>query len=537
MKKRVLALSTVLAVNLFLSPSLAQIKIDPSKIPIKPFPIILSAAGPIGATSVQDYFKRLQEGDVPQTGQTGTRSLGRINDSKQAGASGPMNCSVERFSVSAAPPQYATGNFDQDKIWVGSLLQTEGLTTGVGSLKVVNVAQEKRSPLRLTTTLPTSQGSQEIAPSQSDYNRALAIIRQAAASVPFGSTATRFETAEETSFEASALKAGLNVSYLLASANGSFGLKHQTGGHKLTAVFVQNAFTVNADLGGLPPAQALLGKLTVPELQRMAGTILEPGEFSYGNPPAYVDSITYGRLLMVTMESNYNASEMEAALRASYATASGSFSTQQQQVLNGSKFSAYASGGNEQYVIDLIRTGRLEDYFKGPASATALVPISFTTRNLGDGSYAVNYRTGEYAVTQCVPDSLKVGLRVTYQSIRPNDSRYDDLYGELDVDGQRKWQVGQKQHFAFYPRQTFTLLNAPGFTVLNYSQPRQMNFVARLMDYDSTSPDDVVGLWNENIDLGAVADQFSAGASTVVLRFPKRGDDDASGTLTLEFFR
>jgi hypothetical protein len=35
-----------------------------------------------------------------------------------------------------------------------------------------------------------------------------------------------------------------------------------------------------------------------------------------GNPPAYISSVTYGRMLLVKMTSKYSFEEMKAALKA-----------------------------------------------------------------------------------------------------------------------------------------------------------------------------------------------------------------------------
>ena len=58
---------------------------------------------------------------------------------------------------------------------------------------------------------------------------------------------------------------------------------------------------------------------------------------------------------------------------------------------------------------------------KSTSGAASLVPISFTARTFVGGAYAASATTGEYAESVCNPNSLKVGVRVSYRSIEPED--------------------------------------------------------------------------------------------------------------------
>lgn len=115
---------------------------------------------------------------------------------------------------------------------------------------------------------------------------------------------------------------------------------------------------------------------------------------------------------------------------------------------------------------------------------------------------------------------------------------YDDVYGELSLDGKTVWERRKEQRTDLYKGQTMTLYNSGATPLtLNYGEARQLRLIARLMDYDSTSADDVIGLWNTTIDLRSVADAFKNGKTRVVHEFRKRGEADADGVLILEFSR
>lgn len=457
------------------------------------------------------------------------RKTSRGTDSYQAaGSAGPLVCSRETFNVATAPIEYAMYSLDGDKMWVGSLVQSAGLQDGLGSLRTVNIPESRRQPYRITTALPITGGSATIDPNLSSYNGALATLRQKLNGTPYGSS-VRYEVTEQSSADTSAMMLGLNASYLTAKVSMSASATSTNKMNTVTAAFVQNAFTVNADLGGNTARNAFLNNPTPEDLAALDGA-------------AYVDSITYGRLLMVTMTSSYSSNEMKLALQAAYssgfASVDGSFSMDTKKVLQSSSFKVYSNGGDDQAVIDLIRTQQLGSYFQKPAKPTTLVPVSFTARNVDSGLYAAYNTTGKYAVTVCNNASVKAWMTVYYKSIEPNDSKYDDIFGQLSQDGRVIWNVPEDRHFDLYKGSTFTVFKSADPLVLNFGEPRTTRITGTIMDHD-VGPNDVVGNFNDLIDLNAVAEEFRANPSQTVVRreIRRHGEDDADGVMIIEFSR
>ncbi len=467
-------------------------------------------------------FNRISRKDlVDYTTRPSVTKVGSATSGTQNTPDGQMLCSTQRYNLRSAPPEYAMKTLDQDKLWVGSFVKTQGLE--LGSMQTINVPEDRRLPFRITSALPTTAGSATIAPNQTAYNLAAAAVRQGILGSPFGST-IRYEITEQSSADTSALKIGLKASGIGYSVNAAGSMSSQDKQNRVSAVFVQNAFTMNSDLGGRSPKDAFLSNAT-------------PEDLAAVDTAAYVDSITYGRLLFVEMTSSYTSSQMRAALDASYMGVSGSMQAEVSKVLSSSKFNVYAAGGNEQAVVNLIRSQKLGDYFQGTSDPRALVPISFTARNFNSGTYAASASTGEYAETVCNPNSLKVMMRVSYRSIEPNDSKYDDIFGELTLDGREVWRQSDSNTLDLYKGQTLNMYSSQQPITLNYDEARSMSLNARLMDKD-VGPNDVVGLWNERIDLGAVANEFkSSGSSSIRREFRKHGEDDADGILIVEFLR
>lgn len=469
----------------------------------------------IPAVQIRDIhiLERLSRPSITKVGAPTTQTQNTPN--------GQLICSVQRYNVRSSPPEYAMKTLDQDKLWVGAFVRLTNLE--LGSMQAVNIPAERRLPYSVTSALPTTAGSASINPTQSAYNQAIAQVRQGAVGNPYGST-IRYEITEQSSADTSALKMGLKASGIGYSVSAAGSYNSQNKQNRISAAFVQNSFTMNADLGGRDALNAFL-KDPASDAQALSQA-------------AYIDSITYGRLLVVEMTSSYSSQEMRAALEASYASVSGSASAETKKVLSESRFNVYAAGGNEQSILNLIRTQQLGEYFRNTSDPRTLVPISFTARNFNNGTYAASASTGEYAETVCNPNSVKASLRITYRSIEPEDSKYDDVYGELSLDGNTVWERRKEQRTDLYKGQTMTLYNSGATPLtLNYGEARQLRLIARLMDYDSTSADDVIGLWNTTIDLRSVADAFKNGKTRVVHEFRKRGEADADGVLILEFSR
>ncbi|WP_041227195.1 thiol-activated cytolysin family protein [Deinococcus deserti] len=437
---------------------------------------------------------------------------------------GQVACSVQRYSLRAAPPEHAMKTLDQDKLWVGSLVRTAGLE--LGSMTAINIPEDRRNPYRVTSALSTVSGSATIAPNQTAYNLAAAAVRQGMVGNPFGST-VRYEITEQSSAETSALKLGLKAGGIGYSVKAAGSLSSENRQNRVSAAFVQNAFTMNADLGGRSATEAFLKNPTAEDLAAVT---------SPGSPAAYIDSITYGRLLFVEMTSSYTSQQMKAALDASYSGVSASAQAESQKVLSDSRFNVYAAGGSEQAVVDLIRTQKLAQYFRDTSDPRTLVPISFTARNFTDGTYAASSTTGEFAESVCNPNSVKAWVRVSYRSIEPEDSKYDDVFGEVALDGTGIWSLGSGNRVDLYKGQTLNLYRAAQPLTLNYGQARTMTLTGRLMDWDAGSPNDVIGVWNEAIDLRAVAEELKS-TDLVRREFRKRGEADADGVMIVEFSR
>lgn len=498
------------------------------------------------------YFRNLQRSS-PLTRPTGPTNGEPVlaGTSAVPGSGGaPLACTTRKVNMQSAPERFAASGYDQDKLWLGSLLQAKSLKDGIGGLRAAYVPEDKRTPLQITSAAPVAIASQTIQPNQSAYNVALANIRQGMQGTALGSTVS-YRITEEKSFESSALKLGLNAHYLTARVSGEFQSSTTTARNRVTAVFMQEAFTENVALNTVPAA-GLFRDLSV----ESAAELEKTRQWGPGNPPVLVNSITYGRLLFVTMESNYSAAEMQFALKAAYegAVAGGdaSLKVNTSKVLADSTFDVYAVGGDEDAVISLIRTQQLASYFAKTTNPTTFQPISFTVINLADGTKAADLRAGEYAETTCNLASMKLYLKVQVYAQDTDDNTYDDVYGTMHVNGTQLWRRGTEDPYElnkgttayFYPEDSRYIYNrgASPFTLdADMSTDQYAKFEASFMDYDATigNGNDFLGSVSENINVSAIARYFrdNPGAGTYPYRdLPMRAADNTY-QIKITFYR
>lgn len=130
-------------------------------------------------------------------------------------------------------------------------------------------------------------------------------------------------------------------------------------------------------------------------------------------PPAYVRSVTYGRMVVftVTSEEFHSASELAIALRGSYEglTASGSVSIERreeyQQMLERSNLRVLVLGGSQEVAFDAIRTGDFRELLQ-PSRAVTAVPLSMRLHYLAEGRPLFSIRsTTRFTESCCTPSN------------------------------------------------------------------------------------------------------------------------------------
>jgi hypothetical protein len=123
------------------------------------------------------------------------------------------------------------------------------------------------------------------------------------------------------------------------------------------------------------------------------------------NIPIYVSNVVYGRMMMFTVTSTASETDIRAALNASYkglmAKGEVKLETKYEKLLDEAKISITSLGGDAAATQAMIRTGNWSEYFKKDAPLSSAAPLSYTFRNLGDGSIAKASESTTYYLREC----------------------------------------------------------------------------------------------------------------------------------------
>lgn len=310
--------------------------------------------------------------------------------------SGDMFCSVTDASITKNPEDIVTYSPDSEILWLGSLIQGKGHRAGLGSLLELPIRQ--RAPLTIAIDILFSENTRVVeSPTLGSVGQAIGqLIDQADEAEHEPGSSIFFSQVENHSLEQSALALGLSAAYMGVSVRSSLEVDRTSSSSSLTATFVQKMFTTSMVLPQSPQ-----GVFSDEFTEELLQDQVDRGNIGPDNLPVYVASITWGRMLTVTMTSEHSASEMKAALQASSAFIDFDVDARHKQVLDESEIKVVAIGGHAQAAIDLIRTGRLDEFFKEDAPLTTARPISYVLRNLGDNTIAKVSETTEYAIREC----------------------------------------------------------------------------------------------------------------------------------------
>jgi thiol-activated cytolysin len=214
-----------------------------------------------------------------------------------------------------------------------------------------------------------------------------------------------------------ALDVGLNVEWAVGDVSAQFDYTTSETKRVVMAVYKQAFYTVSLDIPASPES-VLADTVTLDQVQ----AALNPAA-----PPAYVTSVTYGRIIMLRMETSESATaeEVETAFRyASTADVSGSLDARSQQIIENSSIEVVTLGGNAAVASRAVTTGdpdqtiaEIQSIIQGEnavySKSNPGVPIAYTVRYLKDNSLAKMGYTTDYTATECSALQTRNTITVT----------------------------------------------------------------------------------------------------------------------------
>ncbi|NRA91136.1 MAG: thiol-activated cytolysin family protein, partial [Psychroserpens sp.] len=221
---------------------------------------------------------------------------------------------------------------------------------------------------------------------------------------------------------------GLNLSWADNNVAAQLNFTNNTERRVATMSFKQVFFTVTLDTPGSPAAM-LGNNLTLDDVM---------ARITDEQPAAYVSSVSYGRIFILRMETEYTeeTSDIDLSAVLDYSVnINAEYDEEKESIIQSSTFKLLSIGGNAEVGVSPISSS---DFTSGPGGfidaitgSNALlsadnpgVPIAYVTRFLRDNSLAkMGYNT-EYTVEQCDPSVNFVHKDVNVENDSYHDTRF-----------------------------------------------------------------------------------------------------------------
>lgn len=427
----------------------------------------------------------------------------KVRESKSVQVNNSI-CTTQEFDLTKTPDKIVMQNPAAGILYPGALIQGDGYLQGPGGLRELPI--RKRAPVVIATDLANENNAIRIDKvDYAGYQEAYAALLKAAALKNLTKPANvSFTQSEASSSEQAALDLGFSVKYMGSSLSGNMQSKNSTKENVFMAVFEQRAFTVSA-VAPATPSGFFSADFSDADLK----TQVSLGNVSEKNPPLYVSSVSYGRMLIFTVTSKAQKEDIQGALNGSYnqglMEVDAKVKAKYQKIMNESTIKVISFGGDPEQAIALIKSGNMNKYFTKSPSLESFVPLSYVLRNIKDNSIAKVSETTKYNTEECTPLPPKSWkTKITIKKILMHytgASSRGEIYGKLFLN---KFEIWSRTRNEYESTNNDSLLQAGSLQKsiivdLPLSKPRPVTLTAQFLDNDDYNSDDVLAIFNEDI--------------------------------------
>ena len=314
-------------------------------------------------------------------------------------------------------------------LWPGNVLQGEDAQHG----RLTPISLE-RAPMRFSVSLENLGGSpvgEMPSPSLSSFRQERNRMLEAGTT---GKTPAKVSYSMHRVFDETqvAVSLGASVDWFRGKVSTMFDFSSTSQATKILVDFSQAYYTIDVDTPGLP-TDLFTDAVTLEQVESFMGE---------GNPPVYVQSMTYGRRVVFSIESGYTEDEVRFALEASFnaffADAEVELQTEHRSVLEQSKISALVLGGagseavktvtGFEGLIEYIQAGG--DYSKASPGAEIAYKLAYL-----DNTGVQLALTTDYSERQCYDNFVDVSgelARLEYLGGNDDGPVRVHVYGDIE---------------------------------------------------------------------------------------------------------
>jgi thiol-activated cytolysin len=381
--------------------------------------------GTVPPEEINAYVNDMPDWEVPPTDEEPPVDLGEaesLEDNQY------YRCSTVEYDMKRNFDDIVAVGANATALKPGMLVQGKGVRNG--SLSTIGLA---RAPISISVNLALENPARRIqSPSSSTIQEAVASLQREAddrlGNLDVVPAMINYRVSEAYSFSQAMMDAGISLKYSAVFASGSvkssFSQNTSVKSHTVIVKLLQPMYTISfADDEIAEPAGFFAPDLSAADFDRQRNL----GTMGPGNQPCYVQSVTYGRMLVYTATSTevQSSSELRAALKASYGvwSGSGNITDKQRSVVRNSDVQVQVFGGTQQQATDAIKAAIQDGDFSAflePAPATTAVPLSYRINDMKNRQAAIIGDATKYTVETCEPVNF-LRFTVSLDSIRVID--------------------------------------------------------------------------------------------------------------------
>ncbi|WP_158673887.1 thiol-activated cytolysin family protein [Streptomyces klenkii] len=421
-----------------------------------------AAEPPDNAKEINAYFKTLKTwNEFASPKPNRNESIGKPTWVTRKGDDGKeVICLADKRSVTMSPTQLVTMN-DTTHLWPGEFLQGKAYKNG--HLSELAIDGEDRAPAKISLHLSSGGANRTVSkPDRGTVDTAVSEMMKERAD---GKPINKIDYRKTDGYKDTQVALEMNTSAKfmgLGKADFSLAAKHSATKNSVTAMFRQIAFTVDYSRP-TTPAKFFSKTFTKDDLKHKQ----ESDEIGPDNVPAYVSSVTYGRILIFTATSTATQSDLNASVDASLdvgpISASAKHKVDYKKVMKEADIKVKSLGGAAESAEDLIKTGKLDEFFKKAPTLAEYAPISYKLTSVKDNKPAVLSETAEFEEQHC--NLYKGQFRVAVKSVKVlkmPDAKGQEVYGRVRM---RHYPSGNPEKVVFERTKNQPVNVKPGSTL------------------------------------------------------------------------
>lgn len=376
---------------------------------------------------VGDFFASLERWQQPAEAseEKSPPATERRSLKTASGPKWPFDCEVVTHDIVEKHDEIL--NFDSGAAYVKPGVLLVGSEFLKGKLAPIPL---RRAPITLSINVPgvdTATVKVED-PNLANIQQGIADLQAQAQAAAEGSYAAQLSYEQHTvqSTQEMAVKLGVSAGFdgLFASANFSAKFEDEETVEKYTVAskLMQQMYTISFAQDEFRTARDFFAPdLAIDELNGAQND----GFLGMSNPPVFIGSVTYGRMVVFTATSNRANSRqsLQSTLQASGSnwSASAELSLEQKEFLASLDIEVLSIGGNQAQVTNAIKTGDWSDLYAG-ADILSSVPLRYTVHSLtGTRPIASIGDTTSFTTSDCA------AIEGWYEHPTPADVSFSDV--------------------------------------------------------------------------------------------------------------